>query len=111
VNAVTGWNTSLWELLKAAERSSNLFQIFNHREGLSQKDDKLPERLFEPLKKGILKGKRLKKNEFNQAIELYREMMGWDKDTGAPKASKLYEMNLGWTVPMVCKGEKVKHRK
>jgi len=49
---------SLWELLKAAERSSALFRLYNHREGLATSADSLPTRLFEPLEKGELKGER-----------------------------------------------------
>jgi aldehyde:ferredoxin oxidoreductase len=106
VSAVTGWNTSIWELLKAAERSSNLFQAFNSREGFSRKDDTLPNRFFEPIGNGALKGKKLNKDEFNKAIELYNEIMGWDADNGTPKAAKLHEMNLGWIIPMLFREEK-----
>ena len=55
VNAVTGWDTSLWELMKVGERNNMMARIFNLREGFSSKDDTLPPRIFEPLRVARLK--------------------------------------------------------
>jgi aldehyde:ferredoxin oxidoreductase len=52
VTAVTGWETSLWELLKAGERTVTMARVFSLREGIGRKDDTLPDRLFEPLESG-----------------------------------------------------------
>ena len=95
VNAVTGWDTSLWELLKVGERHSAMARIFNLREGFSSKDDDLPQRLFEPLEGGALKGRRIDPQEFKKALKTYYQMMGWD-DSGVPLESKLEELDLGW---------------
>ncbi len=95
VSAVTGWDTSLWELLKVGERHSAMARIFNLREGFSSKDDGLPGRLFEPLEGGALKGRRIDPQEFEKALETYYEMMGWDEN-GIPLDSKLEELDLGW---------------
>jgi len=100
VRAVTGWNTSLWELLKAAERSAHLFRVFNWREGFTRKDDRLPERFFQPLGNGALKGKSIDRDEFNRAIETYYEMMGWDRN-GRPTKAKLHEISLSWLIPQI----------
>ena len=59
VQAVTGWETSLWELMKVGERTVTMARVFNLREGFGRKDDTLPERLFEPLESGVLQGKGL----------------------------------------------------
>ncbi len=104
VRAVTGWNTSLWELLKAAERSFHLFRIFNCREGFSRKDDMLPDRFFEPLGNGILKGARLDKDEFHRAIETYYGILGWELATGIPTVAKLQEMDLSWAIAEIHQG-------
>jgi aldehyde:ferredoxin oxidoreductase len=101
VRGVTGWNTSLWELLKAAERSSHLFRIFNFREGFRRKDDYLPDRFFNPLGNGLMKGKSLDRDEFERAIDMYYEMMGWDKNTGKPIPGKLHEIGLSWAIPEI----------
>ena len=96
LEAATGWNTSLWEVMKLGERTVNLRRAVSVREGLSRKDDCLPDRFFEPLEGGILKGKAVDHNEFEKAVDLYYDMMGWDRQTGIPTRGKLVELNLGW---------------
>src|SRR5262245_53236167 len=96
INGVTGWDFSLWELLKAAERGSALFRLYNHREGLGTKADSLPPRIFEPLENGTLKGERIDPNEFHRRLADYYEMMGWDRRTGLPTPSKLAELDIDW---------------
>jgi aldehyde:ferredoxin oxidoreductase len=96
INGVTGWDFSLWELLKAAERGSALFRLYNHREGLGTKADSLPPRIFEPLENGALKGERIDPNEFHCRLADYYEMMGWDRQTGLPTPSKLAELDIDW---------------
>ncbi|UCB44447.1 MAG: aldehyde ferredoxin oxidoreductase C-terminal domain-containing protein, partial [Spirochaetota bacterium] len=94
--ATTGWDTSLWEMLKVGERFSNMARIFNLREGITSADDILPERLFEPLEGGILKGEALDREEFFEARRKYYGMMGWNPDTGIPSSYKLMELDLDW---------------
>jgi aldehyde:ferredoxin oxidoreductase len=96
VNAVTGWETSLWELLKAGERTVTMARAFNVREGFGRKDDTLPDRLFEPLEGGPLQGKAIDRGEFEEALTLYYEAMGWDPKEGVPTRGKLAELNLFW---------------
>ncbi len=57
VRAITGWETNLWELMRATERSEVMMRIFNNREGFGPEDDKLFRRLHEPLPEGPSKGK------------------------------------------------------
>jgi aldehyde:ferredoxin oxidoreductase len=96
INAVTGWETSLWELMKASERAINIARCFNIREGFTNNDDNLPERFFEEIKFGPSKGFKINKEEFYKAIKIYYEMMGWDKNTGIPTKAKLDELDIGW---------------
>jgi len=96
VSAVTGWDTSLWELLKVGERTITMARVFNLREGFGRKDDTLPDRLFEPLENGALKGKAINRKEFEEALTLYYEAMGWDAKDGVPTRGKLAELNLFW---------------
>ena len=96
VKAVTGWETSLFDLLKVGERHANMARIFNLREGFTARDDTLPNRFFRPMEGGTLKGKKIDKKEFSNAVETYYEMMGWDPETGAPKKAKLAELDLDW---------------
>jgi aldehyde:ferredoxin oxidoreductase len=96
VNASTGWQTSLWSLMKASERALNLTRAFNVREGFTAADDALPERLYEEIQFGPSKGAKIDKEQFQNALRLYYEMMGWNPETGTPSATKLLELDLGW---------------
>jgi aldehyde:ferredoxin oxidoreductase len=96
IKATTGWNISMWELMKAGERALNIARCFNVREGLSKDKDWLPERLFHPLQSGSRKGANISKSQFRKAVTLYYQMMGWDKDTGIPSRSKRQELGVKW---------------
>ena len=96
VNATTGWDTSVWELMKVSERAINLARLFNIREGLTADDDRLPERFFQPQTSGPLSKTALDKDEFDKAKRLYYGMMGWDPDTGSPTRAKLEELDIAW---------------
>jgi aldehyde:ferredoxin oxidoreductase len=95
VNAVTGWDVTTWELMKVGERGTTMARAFNVREGFTKADDWVPERFFEPIEGGPLKGKKLPKEEFKRAIALYYQMMGWDEE-GVPTTAKLEELDVGW---------------
>jgi aldehyde:ferredoxin oxidoreductase len=97
LNAVTGWNASLFELMKAAERATMLARAFNSREGFTIKDDRLPGRLFDPKPDGPESGKRIfTQGDFDKAIEVLYEIIGCDPKTGRPHRGKLIELNLQW---------------
>lgn len=96
VAAATGWDTSLFELMKAGERATTLARSFNVKHGLTPADDNLPDRLFTGLEGGALKGSKLDKEEFEKAVTLYYQMMGWDTESGKPQEGKLYELGIGW---------------
>lgn len=96
VSATTGWNTSLYELLKVGERSQNMARLFNLREGFTAADDVLPPRMFQPLQNGALEGATVDRGEFQAARRLYYEMAGWDPETGVPTRGKLAELGLLW---------------
>ena len=59
LNAATGWNTNLFELMKAAERSTMMARAFNSLEGFTIKDDQLPRRLFDPKPDGPRAGEKI----------------------------------------------------
>jgi aldehyde:ferredoxin oxidoreductase len=96
LRAVTGWDTSLWEIMKVGERAVNMARSYNVREGLAAEKDTVPERFFDKLENGKLEGVSLSREDFKKAKELYYEMMGWDPVTSAPKRAKLVELGLKW---------------
>jgi aldehyde:ferredoxin oxidoreductase len=95
VRAATGWSTSLWELMKLGERRTNLLRAFNAREGFTRADDRLPERVFEPLIGGDKAGQATDREQWVRALENYYRLVGWDVETGNPTRIKLAE--LGWS--------------
>ncbi|MFX1592371.1 MAG: aldehyde ferredoxin oxidoreductase C-terminal domain-containing protein, partial [Promethearchaeota archaeon] len=95
VKAVTGWNTSIWELMKAGERISTMARVFNIREGLTETDDWLPDRFFEPHTSGALSETAIHPDKLKSAINTYYKMMGWD-EKGIPTEAKLGELEIDW---------------
>ena len=97
VNAATGWETSLFELMQAGERGTMLARAFNSRDGFTIKDDRLPRRLFDPKPDGANAGQQIfKEDDFNEAIRLYYEMIGCHPQAGRPRRAKLLELGLDW---------------
>ncbi len=96
VEAVTGWNTSLFELMEVAERAVTMARMFNVKEGISSSEDCLPDRFFEPLHKGESDEKRIDKEAFAENLKLYYEAMGWEPETAVPMDGRLAYLRLEW---------------
>lgn len=97
LNAITGWNFKVDDLMIIGERINNLCRCFDAREGISRKDDYLPVRFIEePLPDGPSKGQRISKEELEDMLDNYYELRGWDKKTGNPTKQKLEELDLGF---------------
>ncbi|MBN1260354.1 MAG: aldehyde ferredoxin oxidoreductase family protein [Anaerolineae bacterium] len=101
VNAVTGWNTSLFELLKVGERAMAMARVFNAREGFTANDDVAHWRFATPFTSGPAEGVRIPDETMEAALALYYEMRGWDRVSGAPTRAKLYELGLDWVVGLL----------
>ncbi len=93
VKAVTGWDTTFFELLKVGERAVNLARVFNLREGFTAKDDTMPKRFFAPHPSGPLKV-ALDPKAFEEGKALYYDMMGWPN--GVPTPGRLGELGIEW---------------
>src|SRR5262245_18784138 len=101
VNSVTGWNMSLFEMLKVGERANTLMRLFNCREGFGPADDVLPARMHEGIGNGALKGERVDPEQFLAARRLYYQMAGWDPETGEPTPAKLAELDVEVSAALV----------
>jgi len=95
VRGVTGWNVSLWELMKVGERRLNLLRAFNAREAVGAEADTVPPKLLIPLRGGKSDGVAVTTEEVESAKALYYQMAGWDEN-GCPTRVKLGELALGW---------------
>ncbi len=101
VSAVTGWNTSVMELMEMGRRALAMARVFNLREGFSEKDDWLPPRFFTPQTSGPLSTTVVNPVELKEGIRTYYETMGWDRETGIPKRSTLEQLGIGWTADLL----------
>ncbi len=93
--AVTGWEVSLWELMRLGERRIALQKLFNARAGVKPDADALPIRAFEAIEGGPQDGVRIDREQFEEAKTLYYEMRGWDPSSGMPRPAKLIELGIG----------------
>jgi aldehyde:ferredoxin oxidoreductase len=98
INAVTGWNLTVQELLEVGERRLNLLRAFNAREGLSRKDDTLPKKFFKELKgTGPTSNVALTQQELDHALDEYYRLAGWTPD-GIPTAQTLEKLDIAWAM-------------
>jgi len=96
--AVTGWNTSTYEIMAIGARRIQLMHLYNLREGIGPEADTLPGRFFdEPVDSGIWTGHRIDRPAFERAIRAWYRVMGWD-DRARPHYETLVAHHLEWTV-------------
>jgi aldehyde:ferredoxin oxidoreductase len=81
---------------KAAERISHLRRAYNHRLGVTRKEETLPKRLLEdPMPTGPSKGGL---PDLDIMLDDYYKFRGCDKKTGYPLESKLKELDLDFVI-------------
>jgi aldehyde:ferredoxin oxidoreductase len=98
VHAVTGWETSSYELMRLGERRLHLMRWYNLREGLTAAVDWLPDRFYEePISAGPRQGDVLDRTAFAEALETFYAMMGWDAD-GRPTRATLVDHGIEWVL-------------
>jgi aldehyde:ferredoxin oxidoreductase len=93
LRAVTGWDITTDELLKAGERIENVRQAFNIREGLNLLKFDVPGRILgrPPHKVGPLVGVTVDEETL---VKEYLKEMDWDLKTAKPSEKKLKELGL-----------------
>ncbi len=98
LNAATGWNTTVEELMLVGERAITLGRAFNVREGFTPADDRLPKRFFSPPLKGNLAEKQqaVDPARMEEMVHTYYYLMGWDQETGVPTRPTLERLGLDW---------------
>jgi molybdopterin converting factor small subunit len=83
LEAVTGYNFTP-QLMKIGARIYTLERLILNREGISRKDDLLPERVTkEAVPSGPSKGRILTEEMYTVMLDEYYEARGWDED-GVP---------------------------
>lgn len=100
LQAVTGNDYTLDDLLRASERVWNLTRAFWFREveDFGRKYDMPPARFYkEPVLTGPTAGKMLTLETINQLLDDYYKLRGWDKN-GKPTMAKLRELDLEFLI-------------
>jgi aldehyde:ferredoxin oxidoreductase len=92
-NAVMGGNLDLKSATHIGLRIVNLLRVFNFRHGLDPKNEKPSFRYSEIPKDGPNKG-RVIQPHFDFMVRIYRELMGWEPDTGRPLPQTLKAVGL-----------------
>jgi aldehyde:ferredoxin oxidoreductase len=100
VRAVTGWDVSLWELMKVGERRLNMMRAFNAREDFCREHDMLPPKLAKPKTGGPTDGVFIDPGDLERAKDTYYAMCGWNAQ-GIPTRAKLEELNLSWVADKI----------
>jgi aldehyde:ferredoxin oxidoreductase len=98
VKSATGWQVSLDELMAVGMRRLNLMRVFNAREGLDRKADKLPKKFFKKLEgNGPTAGIALTHDEIENALDEYYRLAGWTRK-GVPTKDSLTKLDINWAV-------------
>ncbi|MHA1627026.1 MAG: aldehyde ferredoxin oxidoreductase family protein [Candidatus Asgardarchaeia archaeon] len=97
---ITGWKFKPEELLDTGNRILTLARMFNVREGVSRKDDKLPGRFGVAFKRGASKDQRLTGEDIERMLDIYYEVRGWNKN-GIPTPETLRKLGLEFAIPYV----------
>ena len=93
LNAVTGWDADVGEVLETGARLMTLRQSFNIREGIKAGDVKLPGRLqgIPPQTEGPVAEVTI---DIDTLAREFRQAMGWDPDTARPTDRTLEKLGL-----------------
>jgi aldehyde:ferredoxin oxidoreductase len=94
LNEVTAGSFTLESLQTLSDRVETQIRLFNCREGLTRKDDRLPLRFYrEPFHEGASKGRVLGEHDFEKMLEEYYSLRGWDEN-GLPKDETLEHLGI-----------------
>jgi aldehyde:ferredoxin oxidoreductase len=98
MKAVTGWNRSLEDLLKAGERIANMRHVFTLREGDNPLRRYIHPRIvgIPPQTDGPLAGVTA---DIEMQIAANLEALDWDRETARPGRQKLHELDMDDVIP------------
>ncbi len=82
INALTGWDIGMEEILTIGQRIQTLRQAFTLREGVEIAENEIPERTV-----GI---------DYKEEYQGYCEKIGWNPENGYPLKETLDNLNLGF---------------
>ncbi len=93
LNMITGWDYTEEEALQMSLRVVNLFRVFNIRHGLTPDLEVPSARYGSAPVDGPMKGKSIMP-EWEEIVDEYYRIMGWDRSTGKPFPDALKKLGL-----------------
>ena len=95
-SAATGWETSVEDLKRMAEKQLNLEKALNLRfTNFDRKDDMpTPRDLSEPIPTGPAAGWKMDPEKYNRMLDEYYDIHGWDRETSFPTRETLVNLGL-----------------
>ncbi|MDD4363138.1 MAG: aldehyde ferredoxin oxidoreductase C-terminal domain-containing protein [Atribacterota bacterium] len=97
INAVVGWDFDDYEVTQLGLRITNLLRSFNIRHGHSRILDKPSLRYCSTPKDGPIVGKGIR-SVWEETLDKYYELMGWDIKTGKPLPKTLKDLGLDFII-------------
>ncbi|MFC1912404.1 aldehyde ferredoxin oxidoreductase family protein [Chloroflexota bacterium] len=92
---VTGLKLREREIRRMADRIWTLERAFIAREGVTRKDDRFIGRVMDgPVHGGPLDGFSFDPKKWDEMLDEYYDLVGWDRETGIPTRKKLEELGL-----------------
>jgi aldehyde:ferredoxin oxidoreductase len=98
VEAVTGWEMGLEDATKVGRRAINQLRVFNLRHGLKRDLERPSSRYGSVPVDGPIKGKGIM-SVWNELVNNYYTLMGWDPETGRPHLETLRDLDLDHLIP------------
>ncbi|MDT8271976.1 MAG: aldehyde ferredoxin oxidoreductase C-terminal domain-containing protein, partial [Desulfomonilia bacterium] len=91
---ITGWDITVDELEKIADRIYTLERVINVKRGVQRSSAMLPWRVMnEPIPDGPSQGRCCPRSELEKMLSTYYALRGWDED-GIPTREKLRELGI-----------------
>jgi len=91
LNALTGWEFSPEDLLKAGDRSVNIKRAISSKFGLTREHDTIPKICLDALDEGTTAGIQ---PDLETMLKEYYQYRGWNWETGKPTKETLIDLGL-----------------
>ncbi len=98
LNLITGWDYTENEAVEMSLRVTNLFRVFNIRHGLTPDLEVPSTRYGSAPTDGPMEGKSIMP-KWEEVLDEYYRMMGWDRSTGKPFPETLKRLRLEPIIP------------
>ena len=106
LNPLCGWNMTESDYWDTGKRILAIERVFNVREGISRKDDRLPKRLMtEKLPAGPMKGAVFSEEDTKKMQDEFYNFVGWD-EKGIPSEATLKALGLEYLIDDVAAARK-----